>query len=317
VIGGRFGKALTIMNGNNPQVSIVIRTKNEARFIGATLKKIFEQATSLNYEVIIVDSGSTDDTLAIVHKYPARLFKIASTAFTYGYALNYGARLAKSDYIVNLSAHCIPVDSCWLDQLVTPLLSNHALAATYGKQVPIQGHNPFEERATLDTFRVQSNGRIKAIFSNANCAIKRNIWEAHPFDEKAPFAEDFIWATQVSSDECEIHYVEGAAVFHSHAFDIRFWSKRYYDNALLSHYLQSVYNFTYPWQQPRFEMRNISSVARDLVIESLEVGLFFLRNRYYRYIPVIPVEFLLRHYFSNKGRRMAAQLYPTRSIQSD
>ena len=301
------------MNANSPQVSIVIRTKNEARFIGATLKRIFEQATTLNYEVIIVDSGSTDGTVAIVRQYPVCLFEIAPTEFTYGYALNYGARLAKSDYIVNLSAHCVPVDSYWLDRLVTPLLSNHALAATYGKQVPILGHNPFEERATLDAFGIQGNGRIKAIFSNANCAIKRRVWEAHPFDEEAPFAEDFIWATQVSSAECRIQYAEAAAVFHSHAFDIRFWSKRYYDNALLSRYLKNVYNLTYPWQQPPFEMRNIPSFARNLIIECLELGLFFLKNRYYRYIPMIPVEFLLRHYFSSKGRRMAAKLYPTGS----
>jgi rhamnosyltransferase len=300
------------MKGNSPQVSIVIRTRNEARFIGATLKRIFDQATTLNYEIIVVDSGSTDDTLAIARQYPVRLFEIAPIEFTYGYALNYGARLARSDCIVNLSAHCIPVDSCWLDQLITPLLSDHTVAATYGKQVPIRGHNPFEERATLDAFAIQRNGRIKAIFSNANCAIRRKVWETHPFDEKAPFAEDFIWATQVSSDEFRIEYVEAASVFHSHAFDIRFWSKRYYDNALLNQYLQSVYNFTYPWQQPRLQMRNIPSIARDLITESLELGLFFVKNKYYRYIPIIPVEFLLRHYFSNKGRRMAAKLYPTR-----
>jgi rhamnosyltransferase len=301
------------MKGNSPQVSIVIRTRNEARFIGATLKRIFDQATTLNYEIIVVDSGSTDDTLAIARQYPVRLFEIAPIEFTYGYALNYGARLARSDCIVNLSAHCIPVDSCWLDQLITPLLSDHTVAATYGKQVPIRGHNPFEERATLDAFAIQRNGRIKAIFSNANCAIRRKVWETHPFDEKAPFAEDFIWATQVSSDEFRIEYVEGASVFHSHAFDIRFWSKRYYDNALLNQYLQSVYNFTYPWQQPRLQMRNIPSIARDFIMESLELGLFFVKNKYYRYIPIIPVEFLLRHYFSSKGRRMAAKLYPARS----
>jgi rhamnosyltransferase len=300
------------MKGNSPQVSIVIRTRNEARFIGATLKRIFDQATTLNYEIIVVDSGSTDDTLAIARQYPVRLFEIAPIEFTYGYALNYGARLARSDCIVNLSAHCIPVDSCWLDQLITPLLSDHTVAATYGKQVPIRGHNPFEERATLDAFAIQRNGRIKAIFSNANCAIRRKVWETHPFDEKAPFAEDFIWATQVSSDEFRIEYVEGASVFHSHAFDIRFWSKRYYDNALLNQYLQSVYNFTYPWQQPRLQMRNIPSITRDFITESVELGLFFVKNKYYRYIPIIPVEFLLRHYFSNKGRRMAAKLYPTR-----
>jgi glycosyltransferase involved in cell wall biosynthesis len=306
-----------MMNANRLQVSIIIRTKNEGRFISATLKRIFEQATTLNFEVIIVDSGSTDDTLSIVEQYPVRVFRIAANDFTYGYALNYGARLAKSDYIVNLSAHCMPVGTCWLEQLVIPLSSNHSLAATYGKQVPIPGHNPFEERATLDAFRIQQDGRIKAVFSNANCAIKRKVWEAHPFDEKAPFAEDFIWARQVSSEKSAIGYIDEAAVFHSHAFDIRFWSKRYYDNALLSHYLDSVYKLTYPWQQPRFEMRSIPQIAPALIREFWAIGQFFATNGYYRYIPIIPIEFLLRHYFSSKGRRMAPKLYPTRRIQSE
>jgi glycosyltransferase involved in cell wall biosynthesis len=300
-------------DANRREVSIVIRTKDEGRFIAATLKRIFEQATQLDFDVVIVDSGSTDDTLAIANHFQVRIARIASSEFTYGYALNFGARLANADYIVNLSAHCVPVDLRWLDQLVRPLLSDRSLAATYGKQVPIRGHNPFEERATLDAFRTQHDGRIKAIFSNANCAIRRTVWEDHPFDEKAPFAEDFIWAKKISSNTCKIQYVEGAEVFHSHAFDIRFWSKRYYDNAFLTQYLESVYKITYPWQQPRLVARNIPRITCALIMDFYELLRFFVRNGYYRYILVIPIEFLLRYYCSSKGRRMAEKLYPTRS----
>jgi glycosyltransferase involved in cell wall biosynthesis len=307
-------ETMTMATANSALVSIIIRTKNEGRFIGATLKRIFEQVTSLNFEVLIVDSGSTDNTLTIVAQFPVHLVKISPGEFTYGYALNYGARLTDGDYIVNLSAHCAPIKCSWLEDLVTPLSSNHSVAATYGKQVPIRGHNPFEERTTLDAFRIQHDGGVKAIFSNANCAIKRKVWEIHPFDEKAPFAEDFIWAKQVSSEKFEIRYVDEAAVFHSHAFDLRFWSKRYYDNALLSQYLRSVYELTYPWQQPRLEIRYLPTIARAFITDFWKVGRFFLENRYYRYIPIIPIEFLLRHYFSSKGRRVAAKLYPTRSM---
>ncbi|WP_445718811.1 glycosyltransferase family 2 protein [Flavobacterium sp.] len=52
----------------NPLVSIIIPTYNRAHLIGETLDSIFEQ-TYTNWECIIVDDGSTDDTASIVADY--------------------------------------------------------------------------------------------------------------------------------------------------------------------------------------------------------------------------------------------------------
>ena len=57
------------MVGHRPIVSIVIRTKNEGRFMGQTLSAIFGQEIELPFEVIVIDSGSTDRTLKIVRKF--------------------------------------------------------------------------------------------------------------------------------------------------------------------------------------------------------------------------------------------------------
>ena len=177
------------MVGPRPIVSILIRTKNEERFIGQTLSAIFDQEIEVPFEVIVIDSGSTDGTLEIVREFDVRFYQIKSDKFSFGYALNYGAGLAMGEFIVNLSAHCIPVDSKWLGNLLAPLLSEPSIAATYGNQVPIRGLNPFEEWSLITNFG--RNG--EAHFSNANSIIRKTMCKEYPFDEKAVFAEDYIW----------------------------------------------------------------------------------------------------------------------------
>ena len=70
-------------------VSFVIRTKNEEKLIGKVLKSLWDQ-TYKNFEVIIVDSGSTDKTLEIVKKFPVKLIEIKPKEYNPSYALNLG-----------------------------------------------------------------------------------------------------------------------------------------------------------------------------------------------------------------------------------
>src|SRR5574340_1746904 len=95
-------------------ISIVIRCRNEEEYIGQTLKSIYSQQIDIPYEVIIVDSGSTDSTLTMARQYAVRILQILPESFTFGYALNYGIAQARGAIIVNLSAHCLPTDTGWL-----------------------------------------------------------------------------------------------------------------------------------------------------------------------------------------------------------
>jgi glycosyltransferase involved in cell wall biosynthesis len=182
------------MGGQKPDISIIIRSKNEERFIARTLAEIFQQQIDLPIEVIVIDSGSTDRTLDIVRTHPVRLYQIESSAFTYGSALNLGASVAQGRYLINLSAHCIPTNNRWIASIVSDLRADAEIAATYGEQIPIQGLNPFEERVVAAAFALDKNGAVGPPFSNANCAVRKEIWQRYPFDEKATFAEDFIWS---------------------------------------------------------------------------------------------------------------------------
>ena len=57
------------------KVSIIIRTKNEERWLEQCLKKIFNQSYS-NFEVIIIDNNSKDRTIKKAKKFPVKIFKI-------------------------------------------------------------------------------------------------------------------------------------------------------------------------------------------------------------------------------------------------
>ena len=73
----------------NFDVSIVIPAKNEGETIGQCLKAIHEQDTRYGYEVIVIDSGSTDNTLDTVKTYTSiRLIEIKPQDFGHGKTRN-------------------------------------------------------------------------------------------------------------------------------------------------------------------------------------------------------------------------------------
>jgi glycosyltransferase involved in cell wall biosynthesis len=79
-------------------LSVVIITRNEAHIIGNTLVSL----QGLTDDLVIVDNGSTDDTIAICKKFGARV--IETTWAGYGATKNVGVEAAKHDWILSLDA---------------------------------------------------------------------------------------------------------------------------------------------------------------------------------------------------------------------
>jgi len=201
-------------------VSIVIRTKNEGRHLGTVLDAIARQEHSCR-EVIVVDSGSTDATLQIAGSFGARIIAIEPQAFTFGYALNVGVAAGRSEVVAFLSGHAQPCDGWWLDRLTRPL-SDGRVAGCYGRQVPLPGCHPWD-RLNLERHfglrpRLQSDDPF---FSNANAAIRRDVWERIPFREDLSGSEDHAWAAAVQVAGYDIVYEPRAAVRHSHEDGLR------------------------------------------------------------------------------------------------
>jgi len=201
-------------------VSIVIRTKSEAEHLATVLEAIGWQEHPCR-EVIVVDSGSTDGTLEIAERFRARIVTIEPQSFTYGYALNVGVAASGSEVVAFLSGHAPPRDGSWLGHLTEPL-SDDRVAGCYGRQVPLPGCHPWDrlnlERHFGDRPRVQTDDPF---FSNANAAIRRDVWERIPFSEDLPGTEDHAWAAAAQAAGYWIVYEPRAAVKHSHNEGLR------------------------------------------------------------------------------------------------
>ncbi len=203
------------MSLNNPEVSIIVRTFNEERWIAHCLGAIFNQDFD-NFEVILVDNNSTDHTVEVAKRYPVSTI-VKIDKFLPGKALNDGIRASKGNYIVCISAHCIPKDKYWLQNLYNNFDGNEKLAGVYGRQLPLSYTSDADKRDLLIAFGQDKKIQLKDyFFHNANSMLPRAIWDKFPFDEKATNIEDRIWGKLVIEAGYEIVYEPSASVYHYH-----------------------------------------------------------------------------------------------------
>ncbi len=199
-------------------VSIVIRTLNEARYLGDLLEMIGKQelGAGLDCEVVLIDSGSTDDTVDIAQAHGCRITTITKKEFSFGRSLNRGCEFAKGDILVFISGHCVPTRTTWLRDLCQPIMDG-MVSYAYGRQVGDNDSNFAERRIFGKYFPEQSQVPQEGFFcNNANSAVLRSAWEAFRFDEELTGLEDMHLAKRLVEADQKVGYVAPAAVFHHH-----------------------------------------------------------------------------------------------------
>ncbi|MEZ9660439.1 MULTISPECIES: glycosyltransferase family 2 protein [unclassified Vibrio] len=209
------------MNTKN-LVSIVIRTLNEEKHLIELLEAIKSQDNSeFDIETVVIDSGSTDNTLVIAEQFGCRITHIKKEDFTFGKSLNEGCEFANGNYLVFVSGHCIPVDRYWIRNLVRPLMDK--CSYTYGRQLG-RDTTKFSERQLFDKY-FPSESRIPQVgffCNNANSALRREDWLSHRFNEELTGCEDMYLAKLLVDSGKKIGYVAEAPVYHIHD---ETWSK--------------------------------------------------------------------------------------------
>ena len=197
----------------NPKVSIIIRTKNEERWIDHCLQAVFNQK-EINFEVIIIDNYSSDKTLEKIKKYPVKVYKIKK--FLPGKAINLGVSKSKGSIIVCLSGHCVPSTTSWLKNLISPF-KNTKVVGVYGRQEPVSFSSDRDKRDLLTTFGLDPVIQKKdSYFHNANSAVLKKVLKDVPFDSKTPHIEDRLWGYDIISKGYYLYYQPKASVFHYH-----------------------------------------------------------------------------------------------------
>lgn len=222
---------------SQPDISVVIRTFNEEKYVPSLLDALSLQSLP-DFETIVVDSGSLDRTPDIAAEKADHLLRIQSHDFTFGHSLNVGIRNASGKYIVIVSAHTLPVDSEWLAQLVKPLYDDQN-AMVYGRQHGGETSKFSETQDMRRTFGPERSILKPPNFfaNNANSAIRKNLWQQHPFDESLPGLEDIEWAKYWMEQGYQVVYEPKAAIYHIHEESWRQVRRRYYREAVAARWI--------------------------------------------------------------------------------
>lgn len=218
-----------------PLVSIVIPTRNGMATLPAVFDAIERQVHGFDIEVVVIDTESTDGTLALVRARADRVIQTTAAQFNHGQSRNQAIAVSSGTFIVLLSQDATPADERWLQALVSPLRQSDSLAGSFARQMarPDAGaiarhyhahwagssHIPVVARidsvAAFEAMRPLERMR-HCTFDNVCSCLRREVWEAHRFTE-TPIAEDLAWARDVLLAGHELAFVPDAVVLHSHA----------------------------------------------------------------------------------------------------
>ncbi len=205
-----------------PEISILLLTKNAGVRLEQTLAQIFKQRTRRTFEVLAVDSGSSDGTLETLNRFPLRLHQIPPDEFNFGRTRELGYGLACGQYLVTLSQDCVPVGEDWLERLTTPF-DDPTVAAVAG--APLLPPSParifYWERIDRFYFTRESRRWIAKYhfgFSNTNSAIRQAVWEKNRLGA-IEMSEDQLLQKTWTARRLKIVFVPEATVYHAHYYN--------------------------------------------------------------------------------------------------
>ena len=218
-------------------ISVLIPVKDGGSDLVRCLESIARQEVDVPVEVVVVDSGSTDGSPDRARALGAIVHEIPAEEFVHGATRNLAARLSSGDVLVFTSQDAVADDRHWM-RLLAEAAGRPGAAGAYGRQIAHEGTRP-PDRFFLDFMygpeaRVQRLTSIdeltyeQTLFSNANSAIPRRIWEAFPFADDVVMSEDQEWSRRMLLAGYTIVYEPRAAVRHSHEYSLREAFRRFY-----------------------------------------------------------------------------------------
>ena len=290
------------------KISVIIPTYNAETYIALLLEKLQKQ--SIIFELIIIDSSSTDNTIAIATKYTNTIISIPKKEFDHGGTRTKAAKTASGDIIVFLTQDALPIDSTSIEKLISAF-KDPLVAVAYGKQIPYHHTSLFGKHLRIFNYSDTSYTRtlnekkefgIKTAFlSDSFAAYRKSDLEAVKwFKSGLIVGEDMYVGAKLLLAGKKLAYVAEAKVFHSHSYSIHEEFKRYFDTG--------VYHKQEKWLINTFG--KAEGEGKKYILSEFN---YIIENNAYQYIP----EFFLRNMSKYLGYKLGQQYkyYPKRLIK--
>ena len=249
-------------------VTVAIPTLNAGPRLRETLAAVRAQRIDRDLELLICDSGSTDETREIAREYGARIIEIPQAEFSHGGTRNLLMSRAGGEYVAFLTQDAVPVDDRWLAALLGAFTATSDVGLSFGPYRPPPGTSLSTAREIEAWFATFGGRRVdilepadrglppraflghRGYFTDANGCVARAAWERVPFRPVA-YAEDHLLAQDMLRAGFAKVFVPEAAVLHAHDYSTLGWLRRSFDEARA---VQEIYGFA---ESPRTLLRNL------------------------------------------------------------
>src|SRR5262249_2336816 len=211
-------------------VSVVIPTKNGGEGFRRVLAAIANQKGFRQIEILVVDSGSTDETVELADQFGAKVIKILPEEFTHSYARNLGARHASGHYLLFTVQDALPPSDSWLYQLFS-VIKNNQVAAVSCAEFPAASADLFYRAISWNHYRFLEVDNVdKLMFKNGAddhislrkngqlsdlaCLISRDVFARYEY--KTDYGEDLDLGLRLIQDGHSLAFLGSTRIIHSH-----------------------------------------------------------------------------------------------------
>jgi len=249
----KFDKNITLSNNEeiipdeNNTVSVIIPVKNGANDLKLLLPVLCSQIGLKNLEIIIVDSGSTDESLSIARAYGAKILTIPAQDFSHSLSRNIGAQEAKSNYLFFTTQDALPSSNTFIYRLLKAMKKTGAVAVSC-REFCREDADLFYRVSTWYHFNqflnISHNDKILSLPQDLNyitlrknaqisdiaCIIKKDIFDKYRF--RGNHAEDLDLGIRLIKDNYKLALLGFPCIIHSHRRPAKYWLKRAYVDTL-------------------------------------------------------------------------------------
>lgn len=219
--------------------AVIIPTLNSGAYLPRLLPALAAQ-TLQPEELIIIDSNSSDGSVAAWRRFGARVISIPAASFNHGGTRRFASELTSASTLIYLTQDAVPACRKALQKLRTALYADDKIGLCYGRQLPHPGAGALAMAAREFNYPAQSRSKclkdaatlgIKTCFcSDAFAAYRKDaLQKAGGFPQRVIGSEDAYVAARMLLAGLTVQYAAEAQVYHSHDYTPLQEFRRYFD----------------------------------------------------------------------------------------